>query len=81
MSKLALFGGKKAIEKEFAPYISLGEKEKKIVLEVLDLVQYLVYGSKGKYFLGGKYVRKFEEKYVNYGVVNLLSQLTQILVD
>ena len=33
MSKLALLGGKKAIEKEFAPYTSLGEKEKKITLK------------------------------------------------
>lgn len=63
MSKLALLGGKKAIEKEFAPYTSLGKKEKNIVLEVLDTGSISgFYGSKGKYFLGGKYVRKFEEK-------------------
>ena len=36
MSKLALLGGKPVISKNFRPYQSIGDGEKRAVMEVLD---------------------------------------------
>jgi len=67
MSQLALLGGKKVREREFAPQQDFGDEEKRLVMEVLDskvLSGFL--GSPGEKFLGGKKVRMLEELFKDY---------------
>lgn len=61
-SRLALLGGKPVLKRPLPPYNSLGVEEKCAALEVMKervLSDFL--GTAGEKFLGGKYVRKFEE--------------------
>lgn len=61
MSKLALLGGTPTISGPLPPYRSLGEAERRAVLEVIDsgcLSGF--YGSPGDEFYGGPKVRAFE---------------------
>ncbi len=66
-SKLAIFGGKPVINKDFKPYNSIGEEEAKAVQEVMEtgiLSKYLGYWHED--FYGGPKVQEFErmcEKY------------------
>ncbi len=63
MSILAFLGGNKVIEKGFQPYQSIGDEEKKLVAQVMDSGSISAfYGSWDEHFLGGKFVRRFEEK-------------------
>ena len=63
MNSLAIFGGKKTIDYEFKNYPSIGNLEKKMVMDVMDSGSISAfYGSPGEHFLGGKYVKLFEEK-------------------
>jgi len=66
-SKLALFGGKPIREKPFPPYISIGEEEKKAVMEVLDTgILSNFYGSSDPRFYGGDRVQKVEREWEEY---------------
>ena len=61
MSELALLGGAPVRTAPFPTYQSLGEEEKKRVMEVMDdgiLSDFVA--AEGPYFLGGKQVREFE---------------------
>ncbi len=61
-AKLAILGGKKTITRAFKPYNTIGEEEKRAVMQVLDsgvLSQYL--GAWHEDFYGGPKVRQFEE--------------------
>jgi len=67
VKKLALFGGEKIRKEPFPPHPIIGEEEKGAVMEVLqsgNLSSFLA--APGKYFLGGKRVRKFEELFSDY---------------
>lgn len=67
MSKLALLGGNKVRDKEFAPQQDFGKEEKRLVKEVLDskiLSGFLA--SPGEKFLGGKKVRMLEGLFRDY---------------
>ncbi len=67
MSELALFGGKKIRNKEFAPQQDFGEEEKKLVLEVLESKELSGFlASPGEKFLGGKKVRELEDLFEDY---------------
>lgn len=64
MEKLAIHGGKPVREKSFPWHRTTGEEEKKIVMEVMDsgiLSEFM--GSNNDRFLGGKYVKSFEDKW------------------
>jgi perosamine synthetase len=68
--KLALFGGDPVRKTAFPSYNSLGEEEKKAVMEVMDegvLSDFIA--SKGEFFNGGKRVRRLEEAWAEkFGV-------------
>lgn len=71
MSKLALLGGSKVRDKEFAPQQDFGEEEKRLVMEVLEskvLSGFLA--SPGDKFLGGEKVRMLEDLFKDYFHVN-----------
>ena len=66
-NKLALLGGKPIIDKNFDDYNTIGEEEKKAVMEVLDagkLSDFL--GSASDGFNGGKWVRAIEKSWCEY---------------
>lgn len=61
MSDLALFGGKPAVETPLLPYRSIGEAERRQVLEVLDSQQLSgFFANWQRGFLGGPKVQGFE---------------------
>jgi perosamine synthetase len=65
--KLAIFGGKKTINKKFNKHNSIGREEKKTVSKVIDsgfLSNF--YASDLKRFFGGYQVLKFEKKIRNF---------------
>jgi perosamine synthetase len=67
MSKLALHGGPKTINKTFDPYNTIGEEEKSAALEVIEtgiLSDYLA--TWGDKFEGGKKVNEFEDDLAKY---------------
>ncbi len=67
MNKLAIFGGKPVLNKKPQEYNSLGKEEEKAVLKVMKekiISDFL--GRAGKYFLGGKYVKKLERNFCRY---------------
>ena len=67
MNKLAINKGDKLIKYKFKRYNSIGHEEKQAVQEVIDsgcLSKFL--GSAGEDFLGGPFVRKFEEDCKNF---------------
>ena len=67
MNKLAINKGEKLIKYKFKRYNSIGHEEKQAVQEVIDsgcLSKFL--GSAGEDFLGGPFVRKFEEDCKNF---------------
>lgn len=67
MSELALFGGKKIRNKEFAPQQDFGEEEKELVMEVLESKELSGFlASPGEKFLGGKKVRELEDLFEDY---------------
>ncbi|MEN6321426.1 MAG: DegT/DnrJ/EryC1/StrS family aminotransferase, partial [Syntrophaceae bacterium] len=64
MEKLALFGGKPVREKPFPKHRTTGDEEKRIVMEVMDsgiLSEFM--GSNNEHFMGGPYVKGFENKW------------------
>lgn len=66
MSKLAILGGEPVRTKLFPAYNTIGEEEKAAVMRVLDsgnLSQFL--GAWHDDFLGGPFVRKFENNWAN----------------
>ena len=68
--KLALLGGEPVRNEPFSAYSSLGEEEKKAVMEVMDdgvLSDFIA--SPGEYFNGGKRVRRLEDAWAEkFGV-------------
>ena len=67
MSKLAILGGSKVRTKPFPKYNTIGEEEKKAVIEVMDsgvLSGFL--GTWSPEFLGGKYVQRLEREWEVY---------------
>ena len=75
MAQLAIKGGKPIRTKLFPAYNTIGEEEKKAVMEVLDsgnLSQFL--GTWHKDFFGGPKVRTFEEKWAEmFGIKHAVS--------
>lgn len=75
MEKLALEGGTPVRQKPFPWHCTTGAEERKIVMEVLDsgiLSEFI--GSNNERFLGGKYVRRFEDKWSErFGVKHTVS--------
>ena len=64
---LALLGGKPLVTKQFPPYNTIDEHEKRAVLEVLDTgVLSDFYGSPGERFLGGPRVKALEKAWCDY---------------
>jgi perosamine synthetase len=75
MSRLAALGGEPVIAETLAPYRSMGEAEKRAVMEVMesDCLSGF-YGSPGPEFLGGPRVRAFEAAWrESYGVAHAIS--------
>lgn len=74
MSVLSLFGGQKIRLKPFPNHPMIGKEEKAQVLEVLKSGNLSTFiASAGEYFLGGKKIREFEDKFsqkigTKYGV-------------
>ena len=65
--KLALLGGEPLIGKEFPPYNTIGEDEKREVMEVLDSGVLSAYvASPGPEFFGGEKVKKLERAWEEY---------------
>lgn len=67
MSKLALLGGSKAIDRKLAPYTTLGIEEEQAVLEVVrkgNLSQFL--GVWHEDFYGGPRIKKLESEWSAY---------------
>ncbi|MBI4309495.1 MAG: DegT/DnrJ/EryC1/StrS family aminotransferase [Candidatus Omnitrophica bacterium] len=67
MANLALLGGNKVRNKEFAPQQDFGEEEKCLVMEVIDskvLSGFLA--SPGEKFMGGEKVRTLEDLFKQY---------------
>ena len=86
-SNLAIFGGTPVRNKAFLPQNTIGEEEKKAVIEVIDSGK--LSGFIGEYcpeFHGGKKVQETEEKYAEYFrakyaiTVNSASSALQIAV-
>ena len=64
MTKLAIYGGPKTIERKFKKFNFIGSEEKKIVNDVLNngiLSNYIA--KYGENFLGGEYVKEFEKNW------------------
>lgn len=61
--KLAILGGKPVLKKPFPLYNSLGNEERKAVMKVIDkkIISDFI-GRAGNKFLGGEYVKKFEQE-------------------
>ena len=60
---LAILGGKSVMAKPTAPYSSLGKKETKAAIAVLQAGTISGFiGRAGPFFLGGKYVKRFEDE-------------------
>lgn len=67
MAKLALLGGTPVRTKPFPRHPVIGEPEKRAVLDVLDRGELSTFiASPGEYFLGGKKIREFEERFAGY---------------
>jgi dTDP-4-amino-4,6-dideoxygalactose transaminase len=66
-SQLALFGGKPIREKPFPPYYTIGEEEKRAVMQVLDtkILSYYI-GAYREEFYGGPMVKKVEREWESY---------------
>ena len=75
MSRLAVLGGKPLRTREFEARRTMGEAEKRAVLEVLESDNLSAFfGSPGPQFLGGPRVRKFERKWAEkYGFAHAVS--------
>ena len=72
-NKLALFGGKKVINRPFRRYNSIGKEEvhaAKKVVQSGNLSQFI--GGNGPDFLGGPKVKQFEKK-CNYEVKHAIT--------
>jgi len=74
MSKLAIRGGEKTRKKPFPPHPTIGDEEKKQVMEVLESGNISSFvATQGPHFLGGKKIQEFEESFsskfgAKYGV-------------
>lgn len=67
MEKLAIFGGKPALNKKIPVYNSLGKEEEREVLKAMKTKNISGFlGRAGQYFLGGKYVKELEKKFCQY---------------
>jgi perosamine synthetase len=65
-NKLALLGGDPIRKKPFSVRKTMGENEKKKVLEVLESGDIsLFFGSPGPFFLGGPKIKEFEKKWAD----------------
>jgi len=65
--KLALFGGRPVIDREFVKYQSIGEEEENAVLKVMRSGVLSAYiASPGEGFMGGKEVRSLEKEAQRY---------------
>lgn len=67
MKKLALLGGKPLLKRVLGSYNSIGQEELKAVINVMKgrvISDFL--GRSGRYFLGGKNVKKMEKKFCHY---------------
>lgn len=75
MNKPAILGGNKTRIKPFPKRITMSEKEKKAVAEVMDSdVLSAFFGSPGELFLGGPKVKEFEKKWAKmYGFKHAIS--------
>jgi len=66
-NKLALLGGKPIRNKNFPSHPIIGEEEKQSVLEVLNRGELSTFiAAPGKYFLGGKKIKEFEQIFADY---------------
>jgi perosamine synthetase len=66
-SKLALLGGKPIRDKNFPSHPIIGEEEKQSVMEVLNRGELSTFiAAPGKYFLGGKKIKEFEQIFADY---------------
>ena len=65
--KLALLGGNKVREKPFPPHPTIGEEEKRAVMQVLESGKLSTFiASPGEHFLGGEKIRQFERDFASY---------------
>lgn len=69
-SKLALLGGTPIRTRKYAPHITTGEEEKKVVLKVLERgILSEFEGTNNEYFFGGEQVKLLEEEWAEkFGV-------------
>ena len=75
MNHLAIAGGQRSRQEEFQVRATMGEAEKKAVLEVMDSGQLSgFFGSPGPQWLGGPKVQEFERKWAaQYGFRHAIS--------
>jgi len=75
MSKAAIIGGQKTRLTPFPRRVTMGDKEKNAVAEVMNSeVLSAFYGSPGDLFLGGPKVKEFEKKWADmYGFKHAIS--------
>jgi len=67
LSKPAIIGGTPVRKKPFPRYNTIGDEEKKVVMEILDTgVLSEFYGSNVDRFWGGKYVRSLEKQWTEF---------------
>lgn len=67
MSKLAILGGTPVVKGHLAPFVTVGEEERKAVCEVIDSgLLSGFYGSWSKEFWGGPKVRALEEAWAQH---------------
>lgn len=65
--KLALFQGPKTRHRPFPPHPVIGEEEKRAVMEVLESGRLSTFVAvPGEYFLGGKKIKEFENRFSEY---------------
>jgi perosamine synthetase len=75
MNKLAINGGKATRTQDFTSRRTMGETEKKAVMEVMESGELSgFFGSPGPQWLGGEKVKQFERKWANnYGYKHAIS--------
>jgi len=66
-NKLALLGGEPVRSRPFPAHPIIGEEEKRAVLDVLESGKLSTFiATPGEYFLGGKNIKDFEERFAEY---------------
>jgi len=67
MKKLAIFGGKRILNKPLPSYNSISRIEESAAVKVIrEKILSGFIGRAGKHFFGGKYVKELEKKFCNY---------------